>query len=304
MSDMDGKALLEHGRGIARRFSKQVGPDVAEELQAEAVARVLRHPSPDGRQQPWLERVFRNLLIDWLRRRRPIAMDLDAFPDVRTPEDAALLHERRRLVRAGLRGLPPNARRVLLSRYYAELDDAATAVRLGIAGGTVRTRIHRALARLRDRLGDLRALCPPILGKLSGMLVSAGLAPMVVATLLAGGPIPRATTPTAAMATLPTITVHRLPSRESRRDGMALSVSSASAPARARVSKKSAVVGALASGVAVPVAAPAAASASAQILWPEAVDVRADPEAPAQPLLLAPPASFAGQIEKMVEEHP
>ena len=189
MRALDGKALLDHGEAIARRYASRIGADVAEELRGEAVLRALRSPAPDGRMEPWLERIYKNLLIDHWRRPQQITVDIAEMDAISasTPEDAALLAERRRLVRASLRCLPRETRRVLLSRYYAELDEPTTASRLGIAGTTVRTRVHRALARLRTRLADLRAFFMPSFSRWAGQLAAVGAAPILVATLIAAG---------------------------------------------------------------------------------------------------------------------
>ncbi len=157
MTALEGKALLDHGKAIAKRYAGRVGPDLAEELGAEAVLRALRSPPPDGHLEPWLERIYRNLIVDVWRRRRPASIDAADLHDLAapdSPEDVVLARERRRAVRASVARLPREARRALLSRYYGELDDEVSASRLGIAGSTIRTRIHRALSRLRGRLGD------------------------------------------------------------------------------------------------------------------------------------------------------
>lgn len=195
MTALEGKALLDHGKAIAKRYAGRVGPDVAEELGAEAVLRALRSPPPDGHLEPWLERIYRNLIVDLWRRSRPATIDAADLRDLATsgtPEDAVLARERRRAVRANVARLPREARRALLSRYYSELDDEVLASRLGIAGATIRTRIHRALGRLRGRLGELRALLPPVFGKLGAGVSALGLAPVIIAALALSGPSPRA----------------------------------------------------------------------------------------------------------------
>jgi RNA polymerase sigma factor (sigma-70 family) len=178
MTALEGKALLDHGKAIAKRYAGRVGSDVAEELGAEAVLRALRSPPPDGHLEPWLERIYRNLIVDVWRRRRPATVDVADLRDLATsgtPEDAVLARERRRMVRASVARLPREARRALLSRYYGELDDEVSASRLGIAGSTIRTRIHRALGRLRGRLEDLRACCRRYSAKLGAGASALGL---------------------------------------------------------------------------------------------------------------------------------
>jgi RNA polymerase sigma-70 factor (ECF subfamily) len=63
-------------------------------------------------------------------------------------------HLARRRVRAALERLDDTARNVLLLSEFAGLDTAQMAEVLGVAPGTVGSRRHRALAALRDALGD------------------------------------------------------------------------------------------------------------------------------------------------------
>ena len=57
-------------------------------------------------------------------------------------------------VLGALAQLGPKDRAVLVLRYCDDLDAATTADLLGITPEAVRTRARRALARLRDELGD------------------------------------------------------------------------------------------------------------------------------------------------------
>jgi DNA-directed RNA polymerase specialized sigma24 family protein len=82
MNAQEGKALLDHGNTIARRYAGRVGPDVAEELRGEAVLRALRSPPPDGRMEPWLERIYRNLFVDRWRRGHVRTVDLAELPEL------------------------------------------------------------------------------------------------------------------------------------------------------------------------------------------------------------------------------
>ena len=298
MSALDGKALLDHGEAIARRYANRIGADVAEELRGEAVLRALRSPAPDGRMEPWLERIYKNLLIDHWRRRRPQQLTVDVVEmnaiGASTPEDAALMAERRRLVRACLRCLPREMRRVLLSRYYGELDEPTTASRLGIAGTTVRTRVHRALARLRTRLADLRAFLVPSFSRWAGQLVAVGAAPILVVTLIATGapsPEPRlpvaVTVPAVATSISPSATLAEarpIPAPEPLR-------LRAHAPRKATVALPSAVL----------LMEPAAAIAT-EILWPDRLDIFAEPQEPTPPSLVEVPTTFAPRIVAMVED--
>lgn len=59
-----------------------------------------------------------------------------------------------RRLRAALRELPPASRDVLLLSHFSELRGAEIAEILGIPAGTVASRKHHAMARLKTLLGD------------------------------------------------------------------------------------------------------------------------------------------------------
>jgi RNA polymerase sigma factor (sigma-70 family) len=71
------------------------------------------------------------------------------------PQDPALValdEERRTQIVRGLGLLTPEQRDVVTCRYLLDLDEAETATVLGWPRGTVKSRLHRALRRLRDGL--------------------------------------------------------------------------------------------------------------------------------------------------------
>jgi RNA polymerase sigma-70 factor (ECF subfamily) len=308
MTALEGKALLDHGKAIAKRYAGRVGPDMAEELGAEAMLRALRSPPPDGHLEPWLERIYRNLIVDVWRRRKSATLDI---ADVRylavsgTPEEAMLAGERRRLVRANVARLPREARRALLSRYYGELDDDLSATRLGIAGATIRTRIHRALGRLRGRLGDLRGLFPPVFGKLGADLGAIGLAPLMMAVLTVVSVSPR---PPEAEPSLPAAVaqVHHAtrvvqPALRTARDEAPTVAAWPRRRARAAVRGSATVQPAQDVPVQV-IAFVGRDEVVAEIQRPEGIDVFADPVRAAPPCLVEVPPDFLAQFEKMVDD--
>jgi RNA polymerase sigma factor (sigma-70 family) len=68
---------------------------------------------------------------------------------VPSPEAALLVSERREELLAALGRLSPADREAIACRYFLELSEAETAVALGCARGTVKSRLSRALDRLR-----------------------------------------------------------------------------------------------------------------------------------------------------------
>jgi len=110
--------------------------------------------------RPWLLRIVANEAIN--RRRaahRTVRLTLraaegrpweDAAP---SPEGAALARETQRELVAAMGRLRPEDRLVIAYRYWFDLSEAEMATALGCARGTVKSRLSRALRRLRAALG-------------------------------------------------------------------------------------------------------------------------------------------------------
>jgi RNA polymerase sigma factor (sigma-70 family) len=62
--------------------------------------------------------------------------------------------ERAMVLWQAVQDLPVRQRSVLVLRFYEDLPEAEVARLLGLSLGTVKSRCHRALARLRDQLGS------------------------------------------------------------------------------------------------------------------------------------------------------
>ncbi len=149
--------LWSEAREIAGRHGRGDGDDLAQDLIVAVLERGAAAENPGA----WLERVGRNAAIDrWRvqRRRDELASEIDLPASPIDPEAALLCRERRGLVRRALAALPRPQRRAALARFHADLPYEEVAVRVGAPAITARTRVHRALASLRARLGGLRAL--------------------------------------------------------------------------------------------------------------------------------------------------
>lgn len=107
--------------------------------------------------RPWLLAIVANEARNRRRtsgRRAALALRAAAEPGGPgdDPEEAAVATERRQLLLAAVERLRDDDRDVLACRYFLDLSEQETAAALGIARGTVKSRTHRALARLREEL--------------------------------------------------------------------------------------------------------------------------------------------------------
>lgn len=124
----------------------------------------MQHFSPGGREtslrdlerfEAWFSRILVNTCRDRLRvrRRRPVVEVFPTAPDEHTePGDFRdMIHTRDELARA-FEVLSADDRITLVLRFWADLSIEAIGERLGIPSGTVKSRLHHALARLRAGL--------------------------------------------------------------------------------------------------------------------------------------------------------
>jgi RNA polymerase sigma factor (sigma-70 family) len=111
----------------------------------------------DATFRPWLLRIVANETRNVVRSRtrRSRREELAALPDVvLDPAEEAVSLERRTELLTAVRTLPDPMRLVVTCRYLLDLDEQETAVVLGWPRGTVKSRLHRALGRLREALPE------------------------------------------------------------------------------------------------------------------------------------------------------
>jgi RNA polymerase sigma-70 factor (ECF subfamily) len=133
----------------------------AEDLTQEVFVRVFRSLSTytPGTFEGWLHRITTNLFLDQVRRKKRIrfdalAQDADARLPGREP-DPSRAYDDTHLdddVQAALDALSPDFRAAVVLCDIEGLTYEEIAATLGIKLGTVRSRIHRGRAQLRDAL--------------------------------------------------------------------------------------------------------------------------------------------------------
>ncbi len=149
-------ALLKHQaflRALARSLlrDEQAADDVVQETYIKALDGVPRQ----GNLRGWLATVTRNFALNALRsdrrraRREMAAARSESLPSVE--EGVARLEVQRKVVDAVL-ALDEPYRSVIVHRFFYEFELKEIARRLGLPLETVRTRLRRALARLRESM--------------------------------------------------------------------------------------------------------------------------------------------------------
>jgi RNA polymerase sigma factor (sigma-70 family) len=161
--DTDAYAVLVRRHApVAMRTAALLGAGSdAEDVVQEALVKAYRSLGSfraDRPFRPWLLRIVANETRNQVRsrQRRVRREELVALPDevLDDPATAALSSERRRELLDALKTLPEQYRLVVTCRYLLELDEQETATVLGWARGTVKSRLHRALKKLRSQLPD------------------------------------------------------------------------------------------------------------------------------------------------------
>ncbi len=121
-----------------------------------------RYDASRGRVDAWLFAIIRSRILDKLRSRKRQAkilaasessIQIQSHEQNVDPIEYVRLSEQRDQVLAALAQLPEAQRQVIELAYYEGLTQSEIADQLGLAPGTVKTRIRLALNKLRIALG-------------------------------------------------------------------------------------------------------------------------------------------------------
>lgn len=151
-----------HGRSLYGYLRFHLASaDQAEDLTAEVFLRALQHISNFdprlGTPKAWLFRIAQNVLRDHQRQsRRRVMLPLSSFRDLEyqapSPEERLLWEEQVARLLAAVAELPPQDREIIGLCYASDLSVTEAAEVLGLGGSAARTRLWRALRRLRKGL--------------------------------------------------------------------------------------------------------------------------------------------------------
>lgn len=152
--------------GLLLRILKT--PEWAEDALQDCYLRIWhkaeQYTSERGSPMGWLATIARYRALDLLRARRPQLGDVqlqadDDGPAVeladtsQSPEDHAVQSEGMDRLDDCMKALPTEQRNVVLMAYYEGFTQSEIAQRRSLPLGTIKTWLHRGLAKLRDCMG-------------------------------------------------------------------------------------------------------------------------------------------------------
>jgi RNA polymerase sigma-70 factor, ECF subfamily len=161
-----GEALVrtiyaEHGQVLLGYVTRLTGDrEQARDIVQETLLRAWRNAdalsSGGGSVRGWLLTVARNLVIDAARARQSRPQEAPpAVHDPAEPRDQVEDLTNAMVVADALRTLSPEHRAALVEVYFRGHSTAEAAQALGIAPGTVKSRVHYAVQALRSSMGEL-----------------------------------------------------------------------------------------------------------------------------------------------------
>lgn len=152
------RVLVDRYTPPLRSFARKMGvrPQDIDDVLQETWLRVVRSAGRFDPLQPfarWLFTIAMNRIRSQWEREPQTAIDLTHIPSRTAGADAAAeITERAGAVRALVAALPQHLSETMLLRFFEELSEREVAERLGIPVGTVKSRVHHGIRRLRSEL--------------------------------------------------------------------------------------------------------------------------------------------------------
>lgn len=140
---------------VARTGTPALAEEVLQDVML-AAWRSAAHFRGESKVLTWLLTIARNRAINAQRRRTPPVVSLNEELELNAndtgPLEKVMRQGEYQAVRERLDQLPAHLREVLVLVFYHQLSEAEVAEVLGIAGGTVKSRLHRGKEALRKAL--------------------------------------------------------------------------------------------------------------------------------------------------------
>ncbi|MET7764741.1 SigE family RNA polymerase sigma factor [Streptomyces sp. NPDC005336] len=163
---LDFEEYVRNRQDALLRSARRLIPDPIEAQDLLQTALVRTYGRWDGiadksLADAYLRRVMINTRTEWWRARKLDEVPTEQLPEA-SVEDGTEQHADRALLMDILGVLAPKQRSVVVLRHWEQMTTEETAEALGMSTGTVKSTLHRALARLRQELEsrdlDARAL--------------------------------------------------------------------------------------------------------------------------------------------------
>lgn len=134
---------------------------LAEDAVQEALIKIWKHlPSFRFKSsiKTWLVRIVVNEVKQRFRKKQvptvPLEQTYEVLGDLDEVETAMIIDEESRHLRQALEMLPLEQREAVVLRFYSELTVPEISMVMGEREGTIKSRLSRAIKRLREILGD------------------------------------------------------------------------------------------------------------------------------------------------------
>ena len=147
--------------------------EAAEDCGQEAMIRIWRNLANyrgECALESWVYRIAANCCMDWLRKKKrdqSVSMEpmveqgFDPADDAPGTEAQVVAKDERQRLREAIALLPDDQREALILTQLEKVSYEETAQALGVSEGTVKSRVNRAKARLKEILSAERELSPP-----------------------------------------------------------------------------------------------------------------------------------------------
>lgn len=144
---------------VSRGLTSHAADDVLQEVMLAIWNKAQSYNPNKAAISTWIFTIARYKYIDRLRRESRHQTDSDDLDlkasDAPIADDDVLQDQRQNAVQAAIASLPADQQSVIFLSFIKGLAHSEIAEQLGLPLGTVKSRIRRAFARLREELGEI-----------------------------------------------------------------------------------------------------------------------------------------------------